>query len=170
MKKHIFALTVFLVLLCSLTSFAAASQTFTVSPESKQTVSVNLSQGDFVNGSLSVSGGTGTGVNFAVTDPNGKQLLSYNYTSYQSFSFSAQINGNYTLSFDNSFCSCVGGKNVTLEYSVNNKPTQVNLQSGSNGGFPIATAILLVAVIPAIAAVAISIRHLRGNTNNKTEL
>ena len=136
MNKHILALIVFLVLLSSLTAFVHASQTFTVPPLSEQTVNVNLSQGDFVNGTVSVSGGTGTGVDFMVTDPNGKELLSYNYTCFTNFSFSASITGTYLLSFDNSFCSCYGGKNVTLDYSVNDKPVQVASQGGSYGGFP----------------------------------
>ena len=133
MNKHIFVLIVFFVLLGSLTVFVHAQQTFTVPPLSEQTVKVNLNQGDSVNGTFSVSGGTGTGVDFMVSDPNGKELLSYNYTSYTSFSFSASITGTYILSFDNSFCSCVGGKTVTLNYSVNDKPVQVSSQGGSNG-------------------------------------
>ena len=144
-------------------------QTFTVPPLSEQTVKVNLNQGDSVNGTFSVSGGTGTGVDFMVSDPNGKELLSYNYTSYTSFSFSASITGTYILSFDNSFCSCVGGKNVTLDYSVNDKPVQVSSQGGSdgsNGGFPIVIILVLVIVIVAIAVVVILMRRPRTNTNN----
>ncbi len=168
MSKPIFVLIVFLVLLGSLTVFAHAQQTFTVPPLSEQTVKVNLNQGDSVNGTVSVSGGTGTGVDFMVSDPNGKELLSYNYTSYTTFSFSASINGTYTLSFDNSFCSCVGGKNVSLDYSVNDKPVQRSLAVGSNGGFPIVIILIFVIVIVAIAAVVILIRRPRTNTNNAT--
>ena len=135
---------------------------------SEQTVKVNLNQGDFVNGTVSVSGGTGTGVDFMVSDPNGKELLSYNYTSYTSFSFSASITGTYILSFDNSFCSCVGGKTVTLNYSVNDKPVQVSLKDESNGGFPIVIILILVIVIVAIAAVVILMRRPRTNTKNAT--
>ncbi|MGA3290589.1 MAG: emp24/gp25L/p24 family protein [Candidatus Bathyarchaeia archaeon] len=168
MSKPIFVLIVFFLLLGSLAVFVHASQTFTVPPLSEQTVKVNLNQGDFVKGTVSVSGGTGTGVDFMVSDPNGKELLSYNYTSYKSFSFSASITGTYTLSFDNSFCSCIGGKNVTLEYSVNDKPVQGSLEVGSNGGFPIVIILILVIVIVAIAAVVTLMRRLRTNTNNAT--
>ncbi len=168
MNKHIFVLIVFFVLLGSLTVFVHAQQTFTVPPSSKQTVNVNLIKGDSVNGSFSVSGGSGTGVDFKVTDPNGKELLSYNYTSFTSFSFSASITGTYTLNFDNLFCSCVGGKNVSLDYSVNDKPVQVSSQGGSKGGFPIVIILILVIVIVAIAAVVILMRRPRTNTNNAT--
>jgi hypothetical protein len=178
-SKHIFVLIVFLVLMGSLTVCVHA-QTFTVPPLSEQTVNVNLSEGDFVNGTVSVSGGTGTGVDFVVSDPNGKELLCYNYTSYTSFSFSASINGTYILSFDNSFCSCVGGKTVSLDYSVNDNPVQVSSQSGSNkpvqvsaqggsiGGFPLVVVLGLVFVIVVVAAVVILMRRPRTNTNNAT--
>ena len=167
MNKHIAVLIVFLVLLNSLTVFVHASQTFTVPPLSEQTVKLNLSMGDSVNGTVSVTGGTGTGVDFMVTDPNGKELLSYNYTSFTSFSFSASINGTYILGFDNSFCSCVGGKNVTLDYSVNDKPVQVSSPGGSNGGFPTLITLIFVIVILAVAAVVI-LMSLKTNKNNTT--
>jgi hypothetical protein len=169
-NKHILVLIVFLVLLSSLTAYAHASQIFTVPPISKQTVNVNLSQGDSVNGTFSVSGGTGTGVDFMVTNPNGKELVSYNYTSFTNFSFSASINGTYLLSFDNSFCSCYGGKTVTLDYSITNKTVQVNSQSDSYNGFPIVPIVitLSVVIVIAISTVIILMRRLRTNTNNET--
>ena len=156
------------MLLGSLTVFVHA-QAFTVPPSSEQTVKVNLTQGDFVSGTVSVSGGTGTGVDFIVSDPNGKELLSYNYTSYKSFSFSASITGTYILSFDNSFCSCAGGKTVTLNYSVNDKPVQVSSQAGSKGEFPIVIILILAIVIVAIAAFVILMRRSRANTKNATD-
>ena len=169
MNKPIFVLIIFLMLLGSLTVFVHAQQTFTVPPLSEKTVKVNLNQGDFVKGTVSVSGGTGTGVDFMVSDPNGKELLSYNYTSYTSFSFSASNTGTYVLSFDNSFCSCAGGKNVTLNYSVNDKSVQASSQGGSNGGFPLVIIPILAIIVVAIAVVVILIRHPRTkNTNNST--
>ena len=164
-NKHVFALIVFLVLLASLIVCVHASTTFTVPPLSEQTVKVNVNQGDSVKGTVSVSGGTGTGVDFMISDPNGKELLSYNYTSYTTFSFSASITGTYALSFDNSFCSCEGGKNVTLDYSVNDKPANGSLDVGSSGGFPLVIILILVIVIVAIAAVVILMRRPRTNTN-----
>ncbi len=157
------------MLLGSLTVFVHAQQTFTVPPLSEKTVPLNLNQGNFVKGTVSVSGGTGTGVDFMVSDPNGKELLSYNYTSYMSFSFSASITGTNVLSFDNSLCSCAGGKNVTLAYSVNDKPVQASSQGGSNGGFPFVIIPILAIVVAAIAVVVILIRRPRtNNTNNIT--
>ena len=165
-NKPIFVLIVLFLLLFSSTVFVHAQQTFTVPPLSERTVKLNLNQGNSVSGTISVSGGTGTGVDFMVSDPNGKELLSYNYTSYTNFAFSASITGTYVLSFDNSFCSCAGGKTVSLDYSVSDKPVQVSSQGGSNGGFPIVIVLVLVIVIVAIAAVVISMRRPRTNTNN----
>ena len=166
MNKPIFVLIVFFLLWGSLTALVHAQQTFTIPPLSERTVKLNLNQGESVSGTVSVSGGTGTGVDFMVNDPNGKELLSYNYTSYTSFAFSASITGTYILSFDNSFCSCVGGKTVTLNYSVNDKPVQVSSQGGSNGGFPFVIIIILVMVVVAIAVVVILIRRPRTNSTN----
>ena len=168
--RHVLVLIVFFVLLSSLTALVHASQTISVPPVSQQTVKVNLSQGDSVNGTFSVIGGTGTGVDFTVTDPNGKELLSYNWTSRANFSFSASINGTYILLFDNSFCSCYGGKTVTLNYSVNNKTDQVNTQSGSSQEFPIATIVIAVSVVVVIAifSVVIVIRRQRTAKHSRT--
>ena len=165
MNKPIFVLIVFFLLLGSLTVFVHAQHTFTVPPLSEQTVNVNLNRGDSVNGTFSALGGTGTGIDFKVTDPNGKELLSYNFTSYKSFSFSASSTGTYILSFDNSFCSCDGGKNVTLDYSVN-KPVQGSLEVGFNQGFPFVIVLILVIVIVAIAAVVVLMRRPRAKTSD----
>ena len=164
-SKPIFVLIVFFLLLGSLAVFVHASQTFTVPPLSEQTVKVNLNQGDFVKGTVSVSGGTGTGVDFMVNDPNGKEILSYNYTTYTTFSFSASITGTYTLSFDNSFCSCEGGKNVTLNYSVNDKTAQGSLEVTSKGGFPTIIILILISASVAIVAVVILMRHQKTKTD-----
>ena len=166
-NKSIFVLIVFFLLLVSSTVFVHAQQTLTVPPLSERTVKLNLNQGTSVSGTISVSGGTGTGVDFMVSDPNGKELLSYNYTSYTSFVFSASITGTYVLSFDNSFCSCSGGKTVSLDYSVNDKPVQASSQGGPNGGFPIVIVLLLVIIIiVAIVAVVILMRRPRTDANN----
>ncbi|MGD0450414.1 MAG: emp24/gp25L/p24 family protein [Candidatus Bathyarchaeia archaeon] len=141
------------------------AQTFTIPPLTEKTINVNLNQGDCVNGTFSASGGTGTGVDFTVTDPNGKKLLSYNYTSAKSFSFSASTNGNYKLSFDNSFCSCEGGKNVTLDYSVNASP-QGSLNLWSNQGFAVVIVVILVVVILAVAVLVIMLRRAKTNVDN----
>lgn len=153
MNKPFLVLTVFLLAVGSSAVFVHA-QTFTVPPLSQQTVNVNLNRGDCVNGTFSALGGTGTGIDFKVTDPNGKELLSYNYTSSKAFSFSATANGTYKLCFDNSFCSCEGGKNVTLDYSVNTL-AQGSIEAGSNKGFPVAMVLISVAVAAIIVIAAV---------------
>ena len=164
MNKPIFVLIVFLMLLGSLTVFVYAEM-FTVPPLGEQTVTVNLNQGDSVKGTVSVTGGTGTGVDFMVSDPNGNELLSYNYTSYTAFSFSASTTGVYTLSFDNSFCSCVGGKNVTLTYSINDKTAPGDLTAKSTAAFPDSTLTILVVVMVGVAVAVVVILMRRPETN-----
>jgi hypothetical protein len=167
-KKHIFALILFFVLTGSLlTVFANSSTAFTVPPLSQKTVNVNLNQGDSVNGTFSVTGGTGTGVDFIVTDPKGKELLSSNFTSAQSFSFSAKINGTYMMSFDNSFCSCEGGKNVTLEYSVSNSGG-ASVEDASSEGLPVISALVLTVAIAAVAVVAVVFLIRRPKANSES--
>ena len=168
MNKHILILIVFLTLLSSLVVCVHASQTFTVQPGKTQIVSVNLVKGDSVNGTFSVTGGTGTGVDFVVTDPNGADLQSCNFTSDYSFSFSAPVNGTYGLGFDNSFCSCAGGKTVTLDYSVNDNQVQLSSQAGDNGLSFSTAAVLLIIVILVIVAVVILLTRLRASKNDAT--
>jgi hypothetical protein len=72
------------------------------------------------------------------------------------------------LSFDNSFCSCVGGKNVTLAYSINNKQAQGSLDAASSRGFPIVVTLILVIAIVAVAAVIILIKRPKINAKNAT--
>ncbi len=161
MKKHVFVTVIILVLVgSSLTALVEAQQKFTVPPESGKTVTITLNRGEYVNGSFSVTGGTGTGVDFCVSDPNGKELISCNFTSTKIFSFSAPTTGTYTLSFDNSFCSCVGGKNVTLDYAVS-QPAKTSIEAKTNEGLPNVTELVLVAAIIAVAAVSILMKHAR---------
>ncbi len=147
-------------------SFVQATETFTISPGNKQSVNVNLNKGDFVNGTISVSGGSGIGVDFNVSDPNGKELLNQSYVTYTNFSFSASTTGTYTLTFDNTFCSCTTGKNVTLDYSVNNS-TQSSSESLFAAGFPIAIMVILAVAILTIAVVVIMKISLRKEPNNR---
>lgn len=159
MKKHIFAFAIAVALLTSTITFVHASQEFTVPPLSEKTIALNLSQGQICRGSFSVTGGTGTGVDFSVSDPEGKQILSYNFTSQQNFSFSAIVGGIYVLSFNNEFCSCEGGKNVTLDYAVN-QPAVSKVAASSTSSFPIAaTALIIAAVAAAVVAAVILVRH-----------
>lgn len=166
MNKFILVLIAFFLLIGSL-SILVHAQTFAIPPLSEKTVNVNLNQGNCVNGTFSASGGTGTGVDFTVTDPNGKKLLSYNYTSAKSFSFSASTNGNYKLSFDNSFCSCEGGKNVTLDYSVTASP-QGSLNLQSNQEIALAILVILAIVILVVAILVIILRRAKTPADKAT--
>jgi predicted secreted protein len=164
-KKRILALIIFAVLLGSLTVSVHAQQSFNVPVETKHAENINLNQGDSVNGTMCLTGNPGSGIDFSVTAPNGKELVSDNFTSFVNFTFTAPMNGIYVMTFDNSFCSCEGGKNVTLDYTVNNGPVQINSQAGSNEEILIITAIIAVAIIITTSAVVISTK--RRKTKNE---
>jgi hypothetical protein len=120
-KKLIFVFAASLLVLCFSSSLTVnASQTFVLEPNNKQIVSLDLNHGDFVNGTVIVSGGDSNEIRLQVEDPNGANILSYYYTAYANFSFSANTTGTYQLTLDNSFCSCNTAKNVTIDYTVNN--------------------------------------------------
>ncbi len=167
MNKRILTLIVFAVLLGSLTvSVVHAQQSFNIPVNTKQTENMNLSQGDSVNGTVCVTGSSGVGIDFSVTAPDGKELVSENFTCFVNFTFTASKNGIYVMTFDNSFCSCEGGKNVTLDYTVNKGLVQINTQAGPNEEVLIITAIIATAITIATSAVVFTMRRRKTNTNN----
>lgn len=117
MRKIISFVILCLVLFGSLAISVQGKEIFTVPNLSQINRNVNLSSGDSVTGSISVSGGLGNGINFFVVDPNGNTIVNYDRTTSTSFSFSASTAGNYKMTFDNSF-SLLSSKSVTLDYSV----------------------------------------------------
>lgn len=98
---------------------ASTVQNCTASPGGQCIVSVFLNSGDQVSGSISVSGGSGNDINFYVTDPSGAQVYAAGRVSGggNTFAFSADTSGAYTLHFDNSF-SILSSKSVAVSYDV----------------------------------------------------
>ncbi len=94
----------------------ARAETFTVPALREYYVSLGLSNGDRVSGSMTVVGGSGNDVDFYVTDPNGNRILSLARMTQTGFSFSASTTGPYTMYFDNTFSN--SSKSVTLDYTV----------------------------------------------------
>lgn len=159
MNKKVSIVLISVLLLFSFLSLVKAdTQTFTVPNLGSQVMSLNLTQGDSVSGSISVSGGSGNDVNIQITDPNGNSLGSYDRTTYESFSFTASISGTYELTFDNSF-SLLSSKSVTVDYTVQT-PTPAPLLGGGNGSGNMAeigiialiAVIILVMIVVAIGA------------------
>lgn len=90
---------------------------FTLQPLEEHTIALSLQQADGVSGSFSTVSDDGTGVNFYVTDPYNDTVLHYDDVLQRSFSFTAEVEGNFQLHFDNSL-SAAYRKTVSLNYDV----------------------------------------------------
>jgi hypothetical protein len=71
---------------------------------------------DEVSVSISVVGESDEGINFFVTDPDGKVIAQYERLSKEDFRFKASKQGTYRLHFDNTFST--NPKTVTFNYEV----------------------------------------------------
>jgi hypothetical protein len=90
---------------------------FTLQPLQEHTITLSLQQTDGVSGSFSTVSDDGTGVNFHVTDPYNNTILHYDDVLQRSFSFTAEVEGDFQLHFDNSL-SAAYRKTVSLNYDV----------------------------------------------------
>jgi hypothetical protein len=82
-----------------------------------QSITLSLKQTDGVSGSFSTVSDDGTGVNFHVTDPYNNTILHYDGVLQRNFSFTAEVDGNFQLHFDNSLSPSYR-KTVSLNYDV----------------------------------------------------
>jgi len=171
--RYIFWSATFVLLLAvTLYACAGADQTFSIAPLSQKTITLPLTESQCVNGSFSVTGGTGTGLDFLISAPDGSKMLSSNFTSGQNFNFDANTNGNFTLTFSNSFCSCEGGKNVSLTYNVSQNALSSE-KSDKSEELPTQTALLLstaVAVAAVLASGALLLTRHKKRAENQHQL
>jgi hypothetical protein len=117
MKKRILFCVFSLVLLSAFIAYVNALETVTVSPFGQMIRTLNLNEGDSVNGSISVNP-AGLG-GFYVLGPEQKSVLvTFSPMNSQPipFSFSADVSGSYTIRFD-SF-DMLRSTTVTLDYTV----------------------------------------------------
>lgn len=133
-----------IILIIYLGQACAGLETLTVPAYGQVDRTITLSKGDFVQGNITVYGGSGNDTNFYVTDVHANVLMLYNHTSKLDFSFSAQETGTYTLHFDNSFSP--DEKSVTLDYTVS---SVMNLYPA------IIVGIVIIAIIIATAIIAL---------------
>ncbi len=90
---------------------------FILQPLEEYTIALSLQLTDGVSGSFSTVSDDGTGVNFYVTDPYNNTILHYDDVLQRSFSFTAEVKGDFQLHFDNSL-SAAYRKTVSLNYDV----------------------------------------------------
>lgn len=116
LKKSLSICLLVLTLLCLTASTVYATpQTLTVSPISQRQITLNLNKGVTASGSISVASGD---INLIISDPAGGIVANYSQVSSQSFSFTADTGGTYTVTLDNSYL--LSSKSVTIDYSVQN--------------------------------------------------
>lgn len=110
-----------LILVASMFMFVAVATadnaSFTVQPQKEHVITLSLHGTDSVSGSFSVASNNETGINFYISDPQGKTILTYNNVLQRSFTFTAESTGNYQLHFDNSLSSAYS-KTVALNYNI----------------------------------------------------
>ena len=90
---------------------------FTLQPLKEHTITLSLHETDSVSGSFSIVSDDEIGASFYVTDPYNNTILHYDDVLQRSFSFTAEVDGNYQLHFDNSL-SDVNRKTVSLNYNI----------------------------------------------------
>jgi hypothetical protein len=161
--KH-FCLRALLLILLSVTVFSIANasevEVVQVNVLSTRTLIFNLNSGQRFSGSLAISGGAGNDIDFWVTDSVGATILNLGRVSQgNSFEFTANEDGAYTLHFGNTF-SLFTAKTVNLTYDIK-APLIFGLDPY------VFIVIILVAIILVGALVAVAYRQGRKATQKK---
>jgi hypothetical protein len=106
--------SVFLVLNTSIVN--AVSRTIRIEAGEKKTESVYLNVNSVISGKLNAIGDSNSEIDFYITGPDGKTVLSKERITVKNFRLTAAKEGTYTLHFDNSFST--ERKTVTYNYDV----------------------------------------------------
>lgn len=155
MQKQVLTSILLALLIISSSSLAICSQTISVPLGEPTTFTLTLNQNDYVSGSIVVTGGLTSDVNFYITDPGSNNVVSYSQITQTSFSFSAETTGVYTLFFQNTGLLT---KNVTLDYNV--KASILGLPQDT---FIILVVAAILAVIIVVSIVILAIRRSKGS-------
>jgi DMSO/TMAO reductase YedYZ molybdopterin-dependent catalytic subunit len=134
-----------------------ASKTFSINPQEKQTFTLALAISDQVNGSLVIAGGASEQIKLEVTNPSGNVIYSHWFTLNGTFNFSADTAGNFNVTLDNSGCSCVTEKNVTIDYAINGNSTSLDSQNTLNGGESGANGWVSVVVVSGLVVLVVAV-------------
>lgn len=148
------ALTALMIIsLSALFASAATTSTFTLSSSGGR-LPVILPTGTTFNGSIST---TGT-VRFWVTDPNGAQIANLGLIDKTTtFSFVAQLTGNYTMNFENDLPALI---QVTFSYVTN-----PDISSNSSTGTPVFY--LMIPIVIAVLGCSLIIYFVRRKNKNR---
>ena len=111
------ALTLITSLFVLVETAASENANFTIQPHEERVVTLSLQETDSVLGSFSVVSNDDTGVDFSAIDPSNQTTIVHSNAKQKSFSFIAEVKGNYQLRFDNPDFSDYA-KTVALNYNV----------------------------------------------------
>jgi len=134
-RKIIFITIAFVLASLYVASVQARGATFIVEParEAVDTAQLNISEGAV--GNVSVENGF---VDFYITSPSGLVILCYNKIAFESFNFTAEENGTYTMHLANN--NQEASVSVLLYYVVK---FNVVLKADINAGFSLGKATVL---------------------------
>jgi len=113
-RVKIFTFIALLLVSFLIATVHARGGAYTVEPTQEVTDTVKLGISDGVVGNVSVSDGV---IDFYVTSPSGFVLLWYKKTSFDTFNFTAEENGIYTMHLANT--NLAENVTVILNYAVN---------------------------------------------------
>ncbi len=138
--------------------FATNIESVNIPPSSEKLLTVNLTQGDNFRGSISVSGGCSSAVNFWVTNPEGSTILNMGQIKQgTTFEFTAQDSGAYIMHFDNSF-SLFSTKAATLSYDISHAIFDIGV---------ISILVTLIIVVVIVALVVVLLRRQNKQANDQ---
>ncbi len=172
--KHIFVthtticlLPLSLIALFIINNSHAESQTLQVDPSVTKYILIWLGQGDTIQFSMSVSGGSGNDIDLTIENPNFETVSKLRVSGSYSNSFTSHVAGNYKFSFGNTF-SIFSSKQVQFYYDITHPQSSSLGASGSEiVGWIILAAII---IIPIVAVILIVKRIKRRKSVRSTEI
>ena len=111
--KRLLAVLCLLLFVLSCGFANAYSATIELPGRESKTIDVNLNEGDEISGRITL---VGNAINFSISDPDSRIILSYTLNEPIDFQFTAAKTGKYYLFLQNLFSDDI--KFVTLNYNV----------------------------------------------------
>lgn len=136
----------------------AEFQTIQINPSETKYLSVFLNQGDTIQYSMSISGGSGNDVNFVIQDPDSNTLMKIRVSGSYNGELTSNTSGNYQFSFGNTF-SILSSKQVQFTYSITS-PASSN-QIATNNAIVGFVFLIVIIVIPITVGIYVYKRRKR---------
>ena len=155
MKHFAILLTILLVLPLvfygNINNAFGESQSFQVRPGETKYLVIYLDQGDTIQFSVSVVGGSGDDIDLTIENPNFETVSKARISGSYNYGFTSDLSGNYKFSFGNTF-SIISSKEVEFSYDVT-KPAQGGSYSTSSTivGLVVFIAIIVVPIVVGIS-------------------